>query len=331
MFFEYGFPQDRREIAPDSPERFHERAVVGLVEGHWLDACNQPINQKLMMDSSNRPVPANHILLCEPSPVDNINSCLPRAGTAFERGLESQPEHEALRSIAENGWKVVYKVMRARFGVKGFEVVYAFDDNHPFGLDLPVGHRPCTRLSGQPPRRKKVKTSASGGTSEVGIADLTLSQSHNVSNGATPPAPRAQNHSYSTLTPASGSNIIRQYSQSTHPSSTNPPSSRLVSPTRPKQSQWHSAQSLLTWWLAHNKLSTAHLSAAQNSITEFLSSLSPALTPYGTHFKWLGVQSPVDLLGLIDSGGEEELEVFLDEIDVLVGSVLGVKGPRMKM
>jgi hypothetical protein len=54
---------------------------------------------------------------------------------------------------------------------------------------------------------------------------------------------------------------------------------------------------------------------AQNSITEFLSSLSPALTPYGTHFKWLGVQSPADLLGLIDSGGEEELEMFLDEID----------------
>ena len=54
---------------------------------------------------------------------------------------------------------------------------------------------------------------------------------------------------------------------------------------------------------------------AQNSITEFLSSLSPALAPYGTHFKWLGVQSPADLLGLVESGGEEELEVFLDEID----------------
>ncbi|KAA1074837.1 hypothetical protein PGT21_022576 [Puccinia graminis f. sp. tritici] len=96
MFFEYGFPQDRCEIAPDSPERFHERAVVGLVEGHWLDACNQPINQKLMMDSSNRPVHANHILLCEPSPL----AITLTAGTAFERGLESQPEHEALRSVS---------------------------------------------------------------------------------------------------------------------------------------------------------------------------------------------------------------------------------------
>jgi hypothetical protein len=54
---------------------------------------------------------------------------------------------------------------------------------------------------------------------------------------------------------------------------------------------------------------------AQNSITEFLTSLSPALAPYGSHFKWLGIHSPGDLLTVIEAGGEEELEMFLDEID----------------
>lgn len=44
-------------------------------------------------------------------------------------------------------------------------------------------------------------------------------------------------------------------------------------------------------------------------------SLSPALAPYGTHFRWLGIQSPSDLLDLVQSGGEDELELFLDEID----------------
>ncbi|KAA1120799.1 hypothetical protein PGTUg99_019060 [Puccinia graminis f. sp. tritici] len=353
------------------------------------------------MASSNPPAAANHIPLCEPSPVDNINPRLPRVGDHFDswddfrtwsrkaaeaRGFtlsQSQSKGSSgtivLRcsrfkepgtvgqKMAENGCKVVYKVMRARFGVEGFEVVYAFDEhNHPFGPDLPVGHRPGTSLSGQPPKRKKVKTSASGGTSDVGIAGS--SQSHNVSNGATPPAssskpflfdpytgkpirssatpiptastpsppthldpihhqpippPAAQSlpRAPSSLSGTPRSHSSRGGSRTTnypHPISQqvdsypaaippNPPSTTGMGMMTPNSNQSQ---------LKHYPPLSIRLSVkAQNSITEFLSSLSPALTPYGTHFKWLGVQSPVDLLGLIDSGGEEELEVFLDEID----------------
>ncbi|KAI9620675.1 hypothetical protein KEM48_008024 [Puccinia striiformis f. sp. tritici PST-130] len=61
-------------------------------------------------------------------------------------------------------------------------------NNHPFGPDMPVGHRPGTSLSGQGPKRKKVKTSTtSGAGSDVGNPGSSHSQ--NVSNAATPPRP----------------------------------------------------------------------------------------------------------------------------------------------
>ncbi|WAQ84747.1 hypothetical protein PtA15_5A320 [Puccinia triticina] len=354
--------------------------------------------------------PANHIPLCEPSPVDDISPRLPRVGDLFDswddfrtwsrkaaeaRGFtlsQSQSKGSSgtivLRcsrfkepgtvgqKMAENGCKVVFKVMRAKPGVEGFEVVYAFEEhNHPFGPDMPVGHRPGTSLSGQPPKRKKVKTSASGATSDVGMAGSSHSQ--NVSNGATPPAssskpflfdpytgkpirssatpvptantPSPPTHldpihqpANPTLPPPAGQSLPRAPSSlsgtpRSHSSRAGSRTANYPHPGAVIPQQAESYPAAISPNTAANHLPTGmgmttpsthsgplksypplsvRLSVkAQNSITEFLSSLSPALAPYGTHFKWLGVQSPADLLGLVESGGEEELEVFLDEID----------------
>lgn len=43
--------------------------------------------------------------------------------------------------------------------------------------------------------------------------------------------------------------------------------------------------------------------------------LSPALGPYGPHFAWLGIQSPVDLLEIENTAGSAELDYLFDELD----------------
>ncbi|KAG0145965.1 hypothetical protein CROQUDRAFT_133441 [Cronartium quercuum f. sp. fusiforme G11] len=62
---------------------------------------------------------------------------------------------------------------------------------------------------------------------------------------------------------------------------------------------------------------------AQTQITDFLTTLSPNLTPYGQHFIWLGINSPLDLLNIEINQGLNELECILDELDT---SGFGLKG-----
>ncbi|PLW46183.1 hypothetical protein PCANC_08816 [Puccinia coronata f. sp. avenae] len=361
------------------------------------------------MDTSNP--------LCEPSPVDNISPRLPRVGDRFDswddfrtwarraaeaRGFtlsQSQSKGSSgtivLRcsrfkepgavgqKMAENGCGVVFKVMRAKNGMEGFEVVHAVEEhNHPFGPDLPVGHRPGTSLSGQPSKRKKAKTSASGTTSDVGMPGS--SHSHNVSNAATPPASSSKPFLFDPYTgkpirssatpiptpntpsppthldpihhpvnptipppapqsipraPSSLSGTPRSHSSRAgsraanyphHPNSavsqqqveSYPPGGPPIIPStaaptslvgnhHPASNHTSQGQQPKSYPPLSIRLSVK----AQNSITEFLTSLSPALAPYGSHFKWLGIHSPGDLLTVIEAGGEEELEMFLDEID----------------
>ncbi|POW17833.1 hypothetical protein PSHT_06243 [Puccinia striiformis] len=380
--------------------------------------------------------PGIGIPLCEPSPIDGINPRLPRVGDLFEcwdhfrswsrkaaeaRGFtlsQSQSKGSSgtivLRcsrfkepgtvgqKMAENGCEVVYKVMRAKNGVEGFEVVHAYEEhNHPFGPDMPVGHRPGTSLSGQGPKRKKVKTSTtSGAGSDVGNPGSSHSQ--NVSNAATPPPSTSGSKPFlfdpytgkpirssatpipaaSTSTPSPPTHLDpppvlhppSSISQSlAHQSSVtkHKPSSSLAGTPRSHSSRAGSRPTTSTYPLPNSAISdnlpgstSNHLHLhhhhpkptpefnmnehpatlvhrqypplsiklsikAQNSINDFLNSISPHLTIYTPHFKWLGIHSPSDLLSLIDDSsgieghGEQELEAFLDEFDT---SGLGLSG-----
>ncbi|MBW0543494.1 hypothetical protein O181_083209 [Austropuccinia psidii MF-1] len=366
---------------------------------------------------------ANRSTIQQPSQDDGILPPLPKVGDRFEtwddfrqyarRGAEtrgfalSQAQSKGSSGTivlrcsrfkdpgtpgqkkSENGCEVVFKVMKAKNGNGGFEVVHTYDEhNHPYGPHIPTGHRVGTPLPGQPPKRKKLRPTASLQTIDSTSQQPPPSAPTNSRQLANPnPQPVSSNPAPSApkpflFDPYTGKPLRSSATPAPNPPTPSPPShldqthlpiNQPNQPIQPTLTQTHSRKSSITNGTTSfsNPLPHPHSSKplnssqpnpippppsstnqvhqpapsiqtravkkppayvpsplkpypplsirlsvkAQNSITEFLTSLSPTLTPYGVHFTWVGIQTPADLLEIVDQGGEDELEMFLSEID----------------
>ncbi|EGG08587.1 uncharacterized protein MELLADRAFT_77367 [Melampsora larici-populina 98AG31] len=119
------------------------------------------------------------------------------SGTIVLRCSRFKEPGTAGQKMAENGCEAVYKVMKAKNGVEGFEVVQVNDrHNHPYGPHVPFHNpsraHPSSNGSGAP-KRKRVKSAHVPANPTEGFAAYDSAGPSSIAAGATPPAAAVAN------------------------------------------------------------------------------------------------------------------------------------------
>lgn len=114
------------------------------------------------------------------------------SGTIVLRCSRFKEPGTAGQKMAENGCEAVYKVMKAKNGVEGFEVVQVNDQhNHVYGPHVPFHNpsraHPSSNGSGAP-KRKRVKSAHVPANPTEGFAAYDSAGPSSIAAGATPPA-----------------------------------------------------------------------------------------------------------------------------------------------
>ncbi|KAH9809676.1 hypothetical protein DFH28DRAFT_539027 [Melampsora americana] len=117
------------------------------------------------------------------------------SGTIVLRCSRFKEPGTAGQKMAENGCEAVYKVMKAKNGVEGFEVVQVNDEhNHVYGPHVPFHNpsraHPSSNGSGAP-KRKRVKSAHVSANPTEGFAAYDSAGPSSIAAVATPPAAAA--------------------------------------------------------------------------------------------------------------------------------------------